>query len=200
MHKVLLVEDEFDTLELLGRSLTRAGYACLLAQTKAQALEFLASHADIALVITDIVLGAEERAGLELLMHLAKRQQRVPVIVTTAYADVEKLKIALNEGAAQFLEKPFRASELLRAIERASKSERVPKSPAEERVERVFANAKLTEKERAVARHLLEGRNSNEIAVIEQNSPKTIRQHVSQIYAKCEVASRAEFFRLVYLS
>ena len=66
MHKVLLVEDEFDTLELLGRSLTRAGYACLLAQTKAQALEFLASHADIALVITDIVLGAEERAGLEL--------------------------------------------------------------------------------------------------------------------------------------
>lgn len=30
------------------------------------------------------------------------------------------------------------------------------------------------------------------------NSPKTIRQHVTQIYCKCEVANRIEFLRLVY--
>lgn len=39
---------------------------------------------------------------------------------------------------------------------------------------------------------------SNEIAALERNSPKTIRQHVSQIYAKCDVSTRADFFRLVY--
>jgi DNA-binding CsgD family transcriptional regulator len=37
-----------------------------------------------------------------------------------------------------------------------------------------------------------------EIAEIESNSASTIRQHVSAIYAKCGVGSRAEFFRLVY--
>ena len=57
----------------------------------------------------------------------------------------------------------------------------------------------LTDKERTVARHLLNGLSSTEIAVVEKNSPKTIRQHVSQIYAKCGVSSRAEFFRWAYV-
>lgn len=197
---VLLVEDEFDTLELLGRSLERAGYRCLLARSLKQALEHVETHPELGLVVTDIVLGKEEHGGLELLKALGARSPDVPVIVTSAYADVEKLKVALNEGAAHFLEKPFRASELLAAMERAlgARRGRELDSP-EQRMERVFAQAKLTEKERAVARLLLEGRTSSEIAVIESNSPKTIRQHVSQIYAKCDVASRAEFFRLVYI-
>lgn len=197
---VLLVEDEFDTLELLGRSLERAGYRCLLAQSLKQAIEHVETHPELGLVVTDIVLGKEEHGGLELLKALGTRSPDVPVIVTSAYADVEKLKVALNEGAAHFLEKPFRANELLAAMERAlgARRGRELDSP-EQRMERVFAQAKLTEKERAVARLLLEGRTSSEIAVIESNSPKTIRQHVSQIYAKCDVASRAEFFRLVYL-
>jgi DNA-binding CsgD family transcriptional regulator len=50
-----------------------------------------------------------------------------------------------------------------------------------------------------VARHLLRGLSSSEIAALENNSPKTIRQHVSQIYAKCGVGTRAEFFRLAYV-
>ena len=52
---------------------------------------------------------------------------------------------------------------------------------------------------RVVARHLLEGRTSSEIADLENDSPKTIRQHVSQIYAKCGVSSRAELFRLIFV-
>jgi len=54
----------------------------------------------------------------------------------------------------------------------------------------------FTDKELTVARLLLDGLSSNQIAEIEHNSPKTIRQHVTQIYAKCGVASRAQFFRL----
>jgi two-component system, NarL family, response regulator LiaR len=63
----------------------------------------------------------------------------------------------------------------------------------------VLARAQLTEKELTVARLLLDGLSSSEIAELEHNSPKTIRQHVTQIYAKCGVASRAQFFRLAYL-
>ena len=62
----------------------------------------------------------------------------------------------------------------------------------------VLSRARLTAKERTVAEHLLNGLSSSEIAELEANSPKTIRQHVSQIYAKCGVSSRAELFRLVY--
>jgi DNA-binding CsgD family transcriptional regulator len=64
--------------------------------------------------------------------------------------------------------------------------------------EQLFERALLTQKERTVARHLLAGLSSSRIAELEGNSPKTIRQHVSVIYAKCNVANRAEFFRFVY--
>ena len=65
-------------------------------------------------------------------------------------------------------------------------------------VEQVLVRANLTDKELVVARHLLEGLSYAEIAELENNSPKTIRQHVSVVYAKCGVGSRAELFRLAY--
>jgi DNA-binding NarL/FixJ family response regulator len=116
------------------------------------------------------------------------------VVVITAYADVEKVKVALNQGAAHLIEKPFRAAALLEVIDRV----RVQGGDFRHAIGQVLARAGLTEKERVVAQHLLEGLSSSEIAELERNSPQTIRQHVSTIYAKCGVGSRAEFFRLVY--
>jgi two-component system OmpR family response regulator len=192
---ILLVEDEFDTRELLGRALQRAGYTALMAANSAEALSAADGTTAIDLVVTDVVLGADSLAGLELMTALRRKGLRAPVVIITAFADVEKLKIALNEGAAHFLEKPFRAPKLLEVIERVLKNA-VPFNHA---VEELLARAQLTDKELKVARLLLDGLSSSEIAVRENNSPKTIRQHVTQIYAKCGVASRAQFFRLAYL-
>jgi DNA-binding NarL/FixJ family response regulator len=192
---ILLVEDELDTRELLCRALERAGYSCLAAATAPDALRAARAAESIDLVVTDVVLGNDTQGGLELMTQLRALGVRAPVVVITAYADVEKLKFALNEGAAHFLEKPFRAPQLLEAIERVLSNSR----PLNHAVDELLARAQLTEKERAVARLLLDGLSSNEIAELEQNSPKTIRQHVTQIYAKCGVASRAQFFRLAYL-
>jgi len=191
---ILLVEDEFDTRQLLGRALERAGYTALTAADAAEALR-VAATSTLDLVVTDVVLGSHGLGGLELMTALRRTGVRAPVVIITAYADVEKLKIALNEGAAHFLEKPFRAPKLLEVIERVLRNA-VPFNHA---VEELLARAQLTDKELAVARLLLEGLSSNEIAIRQNNSPKTIRQHVTQIYAKCGVASRAQFFRLAYL-
>jgi DNA-binding NarL/FixJ family response regulator len=190
---VLLVEDEYDTRELLARALSRAGYRCVPTATARDALERVATGEAVDVVVTDVVLDQDERGGLRLITELKARGVRAPVIVITAYADVEKVKFALNEGAAHLLEKPFRAPELVDAIERVRASGDVTRA-----VETLFERARLTEKERVVARHLLRGLSSGEIAELENNSPKTIRQHASQIYAKCGVASRGELFRLVY--
>jgi DNA-binding NarL/FixJ family response regulator len=194
---ILLVEDEDDTRELLGKALERAGYLCLAARDAREALERAREADTLDLVVTDVVLGRDDRGGLRLMTELRAAGVRAPVIVITAYADVEKVKIALNEGAAYFLEKPFRAAELLEVIARV----RAQGAGGEvsSAVEELLARAHLTDKELVVARHLLDGLSSSEIAELEKNSPKTIRQHVSQIYAKCGVSSRAEFFRMVYV-
>ena len=192
---ILLVDDELDTRELLARALERAGYAALTAADAAEALSAAEAASAIDLVVTDVVLGTDSQGGLELMTALRRQGVRAPVVIITAYADVEKLKIALNEGAAHFLEKPFRAPKLLEVIERVLRNA-VPFNHA---VEELLLRAQLTDKELTVARLLLEGLSSSEIAARENNSPKTIRQHVTQIYAKCGVASRAQFFRLAYL-
>jgi DNA-binding NarL/FixJ family response regulator len=189
-----LVEDELDTREMLGRALDRAGYRCVAAASAREALDLLSKSGRVDVVVADVVLGDDDRGGLRLLTELHAAGVQAPVIVITAYADVEKVKFALNEGAAHLLEKPFRAGELVSAIERVSSAS----GNVAQAAEQVLLRAKLTEKEHTVAKYLLEGLSSSEIAELENNSPKTIRQHVSQIYAKCGVSSRAEFFRLVY--
>ena len=191
---VLLVEDERDTRELLSRAIERAGWRCVSTADPRAALDQAREAGFIDVAVTDVVLGGDDRAGLRLLSELRAAGIHAPVIVITAYADVEKVKTALNEGAAHLLEKPFRAPQLIEAIERA----RSHAVDARHAVEQVLSQANLTAKERTVALHLLEGLTSGEIAEIEHNSAKTIRQHVSQIYAKCGVGSRAELFRLVY--
>ncbi|HEY3815602.1 MAG TPA: response regulator [Polyangiaceae bacterium] len=191
---VLLVEDERDTRELLSQAIERAGWRCVSAADPCEALQRASEAGFVDVAVTDVVLGSDDRAGLRLLSELRAAGVHAPVIVITAYADVEKVKIALNEGAAHLLEKPFRAPQLIGAIERA----RSHGGDARHAVEQVLSRANLTAKERTVALHLLEGLSSTEIADIEHNSAKTIRQHVSQIYAKCGVSSRAELFRLVY--
>jgi DNA-binding NarL/FixJ family response regulator len=189
---ILLVEDEDDTRAMLGRALVRAGHAALLASNAGEALE-LARSARPDLIVTDIVLGSDDRGGLRLLAEVRASGMRTPVIVITAYADVEKVKMALNEGAQHLIEKPFSAGDLLKAID-GVRSVRDPESLSEQ----LFERARLTEKEREVARQLIRGLSSNEIAERAGNSAKTIRQHVTQIYAKCGVENRAGFFRRVY--
>jgi DNA-binding NarL/FixJ family response regulator len=190
---VLLVEDERDTRELLARGLERAGYRALAAETGEEALAVARAAGSIDVVVTDIVIGTDDRRGLRLIDELRAAGVGAPVVVITAYADVDKVKTALNEGAAHLLEKPFGSAELQTAIERV-----LGGGGARRHIETIFDQARLTDKERTVARHLLSGLSSSEIAALENNSPKTIRQHVTQIYAKCGVSTRAEFFRLAY--
>jgi DNA-binding NarL/FixJ family response regulator len=191
---VLLAEDERDTRELLAGAIGRAGYRCMTAGSVSEALERAATGGFVDVVVTDVVLGPDDRGGLRLMTELKAAGVLAPVVVITAYADVEKVKVALNQGAAHLIEKPFRAAALLEVIDRV----RVQGGDFRHAIGQVLARAGLTEKERVVAQHLLEGLSSSEIAELERNSPQTIRQHVSTIYAKCGVGSRAEFFRLVY--
>jgi DNA-binding NarL/FixJ family response regulator len=192
---ILLVEDEFDTRELLGRALERAGYRCVLAGDASAAIECVDTCGFVDVVVTDVVIGSDDRQGLHLIAQLRAVGVHAPVVVITAYADVEKVKLALNQGAAHLLEKPFRAPALVEVIEQV----RQHGGDVVHAMELALSRAALTDKERTVARHLLNGLSSTEIAEIEHNSPKTIRQHVSQIYAKCGVSNRGEFFRWVYV-
>jgi DNA-binding NarL/FixJ family response regulator len=191
---VLLVEDEDDARMSLMRSLERSGWACIGAADGAEAIAKIQDTKFVDVITTDIVLGDEENGGLDLIPQLRAIGVRAPVVVVTAFADVKKVKTALNQGASHLIEKPFRAADLLEVLERVLGAQ----GDVEHLIGRALSRAGLTDKELAVARQLLKGLTSQEIALLEKNSEKTIRQHVSSIYAKCGVSTRAEFFHYVF--
>ncbi|HEU4539277.1 MAG TPA: response regulator transcription factor [Polyangiaceae bacterium] len=192
MTRLLLVEDEDDARASLVRTLTREGYACEAAASEVEALELLRTERFDGAVV-DVVLGKKVNAGLDLVPELLARTGQAPVVIITAFADMGKVKAALNAGASYMLEKPFTAADLL-AVLRRLLVRREDLSPF---VERALSRARLTDKERNVARLVLKGLPTAEIARLERNSEKTVRQHLGHIYAKCGVASRAEFFHYV---
>jgi DNA-binding CsgD family transcriptional regulator len=65
-------------------------------------------------------------------------------------------------------------------------------------VDQPLARARLTKKEKQVARLALRGMTNAQIAAATANAESTIRQHLGEIYGKLGVTTRAEFFHLIF--
>lgn len=192
---LLLVEDEPEAQGALARAMERVGYDVHSASDTQQAFLHLNARQlglpDVA--VLDVVLGEDDRGGLRVLEALRGRSADVPVVMVTAFADVEKVKTALNLGASHLLEKPFRAADLISVVERlvAARSGRA------EAVKVSFARAGLTPREADVALLALKGLSSPEIANVLTMSEKTVRQHLSRVYEKHGVSGRGELVNLL---
>lgn len=191
---LLLVEDDVDARDSLVRSLGREGFSSVTAADVDTALGLATGALFLDAVVTDVVLGADDRGGIRLIGALRAAGVRAPIVIITAFAALESVKQALNEGASYLLEKPFRAADLIDVLRRLTGE------PADigYLVDRALTKAGLTEKEESIARLILKGLTSAEIARLEGNSDKTVRQHITRIYAKCGVASRPELFHYVF--
>lgn len=190
---VLLVEDEHEARASLARTFRREGFGCVDAADVAMARTLLAETA-IDVCVIDLVLGDDDRGGISVLQEARNVDPAMPCVLITAFADVTRLKRALNLGASYLLEKPFRAAELVGVV-RALLPERRDLGAL---VTRALARASLTAREDQIARLVLKGLPSAEIASVLGTSDKTVRQQLSRIYEKCGVSSRAEFFHYVF--
>jgi DNA-binding NarL/FixJ family response regulator len=189
----LVVEDDADARLGLARALRRAGIECVEAGDVASALAFVgAASFDIA--ILDLVLGEDDEGGLSVLKALRAAGRTVPAVIITAFADVDRLKRALNLGASFLLEKPFRGAELVETVRKLLGEQRDLGGLVSEAI----ARAGLTDRESEIARLVLKGLPSLEIATVLGSSDKTVRQHISRIYEKCGVSSRPELFHYVF--
>jgi DNA-binding NarL/FixJ family response regulator len=196
MRQILLVEDEVDSREALARALTRAGYTCFAVGSADEARVVAERETDLDAAILDVKLGADDLAGVLLVKPLREAFPGIAVVVITAFANLDTVKRALNDGAAYLMEKPFASAELLAVLARVL----AERDDTSHLVERCLRRAKLTEKEAEVARLVLKGLPSAEVADVLHISDKTVRQHLSQVYTKCGVTSRAELFHHVFPS
>lgn len=190
-RQVLLVEDDEVAGEALCSGLQNLNVACTWVRNLEDARRALERRTFDA-VVTDIMLEPEAPNGLDLVREL--EPSGAPVLVITAFADLNRVKEALNHGATFLLEKPFRAEELNHALEQVWEEPR----GLGHFVERALDRAELTAKERDVARLLLKGLSTKEMAGVTGNTEKTLKHHIASIFHKFDVASRAELFHCIF--
>lgn len=108
--RVLLIEDDLMIAEAVAQALRDAAYAVDAVHDGQSALIPLAAeHYDIVL----LDLGLPQMNGFDVLRHLRTRKIGMPVIILTARDSVEDRIRGLDEGADDYLIKPFDMAELL---------------------------------------------------------------------------------------
>jgi DNA-binding response OmpR family regulator len=134
--RVLLVEDDTNMREIIGRALTKAGYQVSQAIDGQTAIDLL-THPDTAeepfeVVISDIVMGDID--GIEV-MDVARQQPYTPeVILLTGYAALDTAIAAVRSGAFDYLQKPCRIATLLERTQQAAEHHRARVRQTEESV------------------------------------------------------------------
>ncbi len=114
--KILIVDDDGSVRDVITVLLSEEGYACTAVSSAEAALD-AARHAEYPLVISDVRMPG--RDGLWLLERLRDGHPDTAVVMLTAYGDTEAAVECLRNGAADYLLKPPKVTELIRAIERA---------------------------------------------------------------------------------
>ena len=120
--RILIVEDDHGLREAIVDTLMLAGYACLEADSAEAALVQLGrQHYDM--VVSDIQMGGMD--GHTLLTNIRLKYPNIPVLLMTAYANIDGAVRAMREGAIDYLAKPFSPEVLLNQVSRYVPPERM---------------------------------------------------------------------------
>lgn len=115
---VLVVDDDPYVLESTSLLLQESGYGVITCRNAADALTaFREQSVDV--VLTDIKM--PRVSGVELLGDIRTIEPLTPVVLMTAYADLDVALDAIKRGAFDFVTKPFKAEYLMHAVEKAVK-------------------------------------------------------------------------------
>ncbi|MGN1281620.1 MAG: sigma-54-dependent transcriptional regulator [Succinivibrio sp.] len=113
--QILIVDDDSQLREAIVDTLMLTGYVCLEASGGEEALEIL-SRKTIDMVISDIQMGAMD--GHTLLNAIHEKYPQMPVLLMTAYANINGAVRAMRDGAIDYLSKPFAPEVLLNQVSR----------------------------------------------------------------------------------
>jgi DNA-binding NtrC family response regulator len=114
MKKILVIDDDAASCELLGEIFATQGWRTESAQEPRAALD-LAAREEFDLVVSDINLEAAQ-TGLDILREL---RGRAPVILVTGFGTLDAAVEASREGAWDFISKPFKVEEVVAAARHA---------------------------------------------------------------------------------
>ncbi|AKS41431.1 response regulator transcription factor [Wenzhouxiangella marina] len=112
--RLLVIEDDTELRELLGRALKKQGFAVDLCADGTEGL-YYATEYPVDLAIVD--LGLPGHSGMDIVREVRRRELRFPILVLTARSDWQDKVQALELGADDYVTKPFRLEEVMARVQ-----------------------------------------------------------------------------------
>jgi len=194
-NPVIMVVDDDSGIRNAMRSLLKS--VGLESALYGSAQEFLAAYqpSQPGCLVLDIRMPG--MSGLELQQHLTLRGAVIPVIFMTGHGDIPMAVEAMQHGAFDFLQKPFRDQDLLDRIQRAIvKDEEQRKTLGEHARIKVHLES-LTAREREVLDLMTQGKQNKSIAQDLGVSPRTVEIHRARVMEKMNAQSVAQLVRMM---
>ncbi len=169
------------------------------AATGQEAIE-LAAALQPDLIIMDLQMPIVN--GIDATRQIVHTSPHIAVLVVTMYDDDQNVFAAMRAGARGYLLKGATREETLRAIQAVGSGEAIFSPAIAVRLMDYFTNIRpsaparvfpeLTEREREILSLIAQGYKNAEIAEQLVLSPKTVRNHITNVFSKLQVADRAE--------
>lgn len=114
-YKILVVDDNANNIKVLANLLSENGYDVDYAMNGSEAIQLVASE-DFDLILLDIMMPGMD--GFEVCKRIKKdkKKREIPIIFLTAKTDTESIEKAFNYGGLDYVNKPFKSSELLARV------------------------------------------------------------------------------------
>jgi len=114
-ERILVADDDVLTSRFVASLLREEGYEVLLAEDGDQALGLAREHAP-ALILSDLLMPYKDGFGLLRALRAEERTARIPVIILSMRDREEDIVRGFEEGADDYVIKPFKARELVARI------------------------------------------------------------------------------------
>ena len=191
---VFIVDDDTPFLRSVSRLLTAVGYSV---EAFTCAHDFFARSAPErpGCVVADVQMSGIN--GLQLQEALRKSANPLPVIFLTGQGDIPTTVNAMRRGAEDFLTKRASQEDLLAAIERAFERDARERQQRQHQRELTSRFGELSEREKEVMCHVVQGKMNKEIAAALNINLRTVKLHRTNLTRKLNVQSVAELTRLV---
>lgn len=190
---VFIVDDDDAvrrSLQLLLKSLNLSCVTCESADKFLSGYE----HTQPGCVLLDVRMPG--MSGLELQQELNRRGAIIPVIFITGHGDVPMAVEAIQQGAFDFLQKPFRDQDLIDRVQRALAGDQQQRIQLAERNQIQKRLESLTPREREVLNMVAQGKANKVVAADLGLSQRTVEIHRAHLMDKMQAASLAQLVRM----
>ena len=123
--RILIVEDDHGLREALEDTLLLGGYSVFCAQNAEEAMIEL-NNTEVDLVVSDVQMGSI--SGIDLLANIAKKYPQLPIILMTAYGNIDDAVKAIRMGAVDYLTKPFAPQVLINLVDKYAPMHKIDQS------------------------------------------------------------------------